>query len=64
MSTMDEISTAVSIFTIANCPFELMHCNSTYPMRNEDANLRVMSTLREAFNCVMLGIVGMRQLVE
>jgi N-acetylneuraminate synthase len=51
MSTMDEISTAVSIFTIANCPFELMHCNSTYPMRNEDANLRVMSTLREAFNC-------------
>ena len=51
MSTMDEISTAVSIFTIAQCPFELMHCNSTYPMKNEDANLRVMNTLRQVFEC-------------
>jgi N-acetylneuraminate synthase len=51
MSTMDEIATAVSIFRIANCPFELMHCNSTYPMKNKDANLRVMQTLRDAFEC-------------
>lgn len=51
MSTMDEISTAVSIFRIAQCPFELMHCNSTYPMKNEDANLRVMDTLRQVFDC-------------
>ena len=51
MSTMDEIATAVSIFRIAKCPFELMHCNSTYPMKNEDANLLVMNTLRDAFEC-------------
>tara|TARA_R100000008_G_C3552929_1_gene151507 strand:- start:207 stop:1034 length:828 start_codon:yes stop_codon:yes gene_type:complete len=51
MSTLDEIATAVSIFRIAKCPFELMHCNSTYPMKNEDANLLVMNTLRDAFDC-------------
>ena len=28
-----------------------MHCVSTYPMRDVDANLRVINTLRERFNC-------------
>lgn len=51
MSTMEEISHAVEVFRKHNCPFELMHCNSTYPMKNEDANLRVMDTLRTAFEC-------------
>jgi len=51
MSTMEEIKTAVDIFREENCPFELMHCNSTYPMKNEDANLNVIKTLKDAFNC-------------
>tara|TARA_R110000782_G_scaffold237024_2_gene323183 strand:- start:245 stop:1075 length:831 start_codon:yes stop_codon:yes gene_type:complete len=51
MSTMEEISHAVEVFRKHSCPFELMHCNSTYPMKNEDANLRVMGTLRTAFEC-------------
>ncbi|MGA1823434.1 MAG: N-acetylneuraminate synthase family protein [bacterium] len=51
MSTMEEIENAVNIFRNAGCPFELMHCNSTYPMKNEDANLAVMNTLREYFGC-------------
>ena len=51
MSTMDEIGVVVEIFRAHNCSFELMHCNSTYPMKNEDANLRVMNTLGEAFGC-------------
>ncbi|MCK4358966.1 MAG: N-acetylneuraminate synthase family protein [Candidatus Cloacimonetes bacterium] len=51
MSTMDEISQAVEIFVKANCPFELMHCVSTYPMRNEDANLKMIETLKKRFNC-------------
>ena len=42
MSTFEEINKAVQIFRDANCPFELMHCNSTYPMKNEMANLRMM----------------------
>jgi N-acetylneuraminate synthase len=51
MSTMEQIGKAVNIFREANCPFELMHCNSTYPMPPEDANLNTMKTLREEFGC-------------
>lgn len=51
MSTLDEIERAVDVFIEADCPFELMHCNSTYPMKNEEANLRVIPFLRERFNC-------------
>jgi len=51
MHTMDEIQAAVDIFRKADCPFELMHCVSTYPMADEDANLRVMGTLAEKFDC-------------
>lgn len=51
MSTLDEIETAVNIFKEESCDFELMHCNSTYPMKNEDANLNVIKTLKNKFNC-------------
>ena len=51
MSTMEEIERAVNVFRKANCPFELMHCNSTYPMKDEDANLKMLQTLRDRFNC-------------
>ena len=51
MSTMDQIRHAVSIFEKAGCSYELMHCNSTYPMDPSDANLRVINTLRNEFGC-------------
>lgn len=51
MSSLEEIAKVVKIFEEANCPFELMHCNSTYPMKDEDANLRMIPALREKFNC-------------
>jgi len=51
MSTVEEIQNAVNIFESEGCPYELMHCNSTYPMKNKDANLRVIETLRNTFNC-------------
>ncbi len=51
MSTMGEIEKAVEIFKKANCPFELMHCNATYPMKDEDANLQMIPVLRERFKC-------------
>ena len=51
MSSIEQIAKAIIIFTKHDCPFELMHCNSTYPMQIEDANLRVMETLRERFKC-------------
>ena len=51
MSTMEEIESAVNIFRDAKCPFELLHCNSTYPMKNEHANLATIKTLRDYFKC-------------
>jgi N-acetylneuraminate synthase len=51
MSTYDEIDHAVEIFRKHNCPFELMHCNSTYPMPKEDANLRLIPVLKERYGC-------------
>ena len=51
MTTYDDIQTATDIFREAGCPFELMHTVSTYPMKDEDANLNMIKTLREKFNC-------------
>ena len=51
MSTIDEIRNAVKIFRKHNCPFELMHTNSSYPMKNEEANLNCIGTLKNEFSC-------------
>ena len=51
MSTMDEIKTAVKIFQKHDCPFELMHTNSSYPMKIEEANLNCIHTLKNEFSC-------------
>lgn len=51
MSTLEEIEKAVQIFKDAKCAFELMHCNSIYPMKDEDANLKMIPVLRERFGC-------------
>ena len=51
MTTYEDIQTAVDIFREANCSFELMHTISTYPMKDENANLNMIKTLREKFNC-------------
>lgn len=57
MSTLEEIDRAVEIFVNANCEFELMHCNSTYPMKEEDANLLCIPLLRDRYN-VNVGYSG------
>ena len=51
MTTYDDIKKAVDIFKDANCPFELMHTVSTYPMLDENANLNMINTLKEKFQC-------------
>jgi len=51
MTTYDDIQTAVDIFRKAGCSFELMHTVSTYPMKDEDANLNMIKTLKKKFNC-------------
>jgi len=51
MSTMDQIKQIVKIFRKKNCPFELMHSNSSYPMKLEEANLKCITTLKKEFDC-------------
>ena len=51
MSTISQIEKAVEVFEKSKCPYELMHCNSTYPTPVEDENLRVINTLRNYFGC-------------
>jgi len=51
MSTMEQIEKAVKIFRDFKCPFELMHCNSSYPTEDFNANLSCIKTLRERFDC-------------
>jgi len=51
MSTMEQIRNAVKIFREYNCQFELMHSNSSYPMKLEEANLMGINALQKEFNC-------------
>ena len=51
MTTYDDIEAAIDIFKRKECSFELMHTVSTYPMKDEDANLNMINTLREKYQC-------------
>ncbi len=51
LSTIEDIDRAVDIFVKNNCPFELMHCVSTYPLETENANLEVINSLKERYDC-------------
>ena len=51
MSTIDQIAHAVKVFKNHDCYFELMHSNSSYPMKLDEANLLCIKTLKEKFNC-------------
>ncbi len=51
MATLNEIDDVVSLFNNADCPFELMHCNSTYPMPEDDANLLCIPMLKSRYSC-------------
>ena len=51
MSTLDEIKAAVQIFRDNECSFELQHSNSSYPMKDVEANLRCIQTLKKELNC-------------
>ena len=51
MTEYKHIDRVVDIFKESDCPFELMHCVSTYPMADEDANLKCIETLRNRYQC-------------
>ena len=51
MSSTKNIDDAVEIFIKNNCSYELMHCVSTYPMKDSDANLMTINALKKRYNC-------------
>ncbi len=51
MTPFDQIDRAVEIFNKNGCFFELMHCISIYPMKDEEANLNRIKTLRDLYKC-------------
>jgi len=51
MSTLKDIEKAVKIFRKFKCPFELMHSHSAYPMKPKEANLKLISVLKNKFKC-------------
>jgi N-acetylneuraminate synthase len=51
MSVVEEIDNVVELFRKNNCPFELLHCNSTYPLQNADADLSIINFLKGKYNC-------------
>jgi N,N'-diacetyllegionaminate synthase len=56
MADLSEIGAAVTTVRAAGAgPIALLHCVSSYPTPPEEANLRAMDTLREAFPGVVVG---------
>ena len=51
MTELYQIDKAVEIFETNDCPYELMHCVSTYPMRPDLANLTTINGLKKRYNC-------------
>ena len=51
MCELKEIDEVVNLFKKKQCEFELMHCVSTYPMKDENANLKTIITLRDRYKC-------------
>ena len=51
MSEMKDIEKAVKIFRKEKCPFELLHTNSSYPTKNNEANLKLIYSLAKKFKC-------------
>jgi sialic acid synthase SpsE len=52
MADLEEVGAAVA--AVGETPFALLHCVSSYPTPPDQANLRAIATLREAFG----GVVG------
>lgn len=51
MSTYEQIDRVVNIFRMNQCPFTLMHTVSTYPCKDEDCNIRMISNLKKRYDC-------------
>lgn len=57
MSTIEELDKVVKLFRTVECPFDLMHCNSTYPLPEDQANLLCIPMLHDRYD-VPVGYSG------
>ena len=53
LHNISEIEKANNILKKSNKPVAVLQCISHYPIEAKDANLRVMSTLKKALNCIV-----------
>lgn len=53
MSTIEEIDEAVNILEKYAHSYALLHCNSSYPAKAEELNLKVIPMLKERYKCVV-----------
>ena len=51
MSNYNQIDRAINIFEKKRCAYTLMHAVSTYPCRDEDCNINVITALKERYRC-------------
>tara|TARA_Y100000593_G_scaffold94692_1_gene195142 strand:+ start:818 stop:1696 length:879 start_codon:yes stop_codon:yes gene_type:complete len=49
MSTIEEVDQAVEV--LKGSEFALLHCNSTYPAKLKELNLKCIQTLKERYDC-------------
>ncbi|BDV30049.1 N-acetylneuraminate synthase family protein [Microbacterium terricola] len=56
MSTIEQIDTALDV--LGTDRVVLMHATSTYPMEPEEANLKVIATLRDRYHGIPVGYSG------
>ena len=56
MSTRQEISVAMEL--LSNCDVTIMHCNSSYPAKDNELNLNYIKTLKEQYPNHYIGYSG------
>jgi len=53
MANKNEIDEAIKILSANNVDFAILHCVSAYPAPIESVNLRIINSLKKAYDCVI-----------
>lgn len=53
MSTLEEIDGAVEILAKHASQYVLLHCNSSYPAKDDELNLKVIPLLKDRYKCTI-----------
>ena len=51
MASLEQVSAAYDLYKGSDVWIALLHCVSSYPLLERDANLRAIGTLKQKFNC-------------